>query len=79
MTFRFVSFDFMKTTAKFRAEKNGEILTLNMLADYLHCHPSTLYRLVRQDKIPHFRLGGGFRFKKAAIDEWMQSGGGARG
>ncbi len=79
MTFAFVSFDFMKPTAKIRAEKNEEILTVNTLADYLQCHPSTVYRLIRERKIPHFRLGGDFRFTKAAVDEWMKRGGGARG
>jgi excisionase family DNA binding protein len=78
LSFAFVSLDVMQKTPKSRGESDNEILTLGMLAGYLHCHPSTIYRLARQGKIPHFRLGGGFRFKKAAIDEWIASGGGTQ-
>ncbi len=49
-----------------------------MVADYLHCHLSTVYRLVKMGKIPHFKLGGDLRFEKAAIDEWIRNGGGAQ-
>ena len=56
--------------------QGDEILTATMLADYLQCHLSTIYRLAKQGKIPHFRLGGDFRFKKTAIEQWIESGGG---
>ena len=49
-----------------------------MVADYLHCHLSTVYRLVKMGKIPHFKLGGDLRFEKAAIDEWIEKGGGVQ-
>jgi excisionase family DNA binding protein len=49
-----------------------------MVADYLHCHLSTVYRLVKMGNIPHFKLGGDLRFEKAAIDEWIRKGGGAQ-
>jgi excisionase family DNA binding protein len=45
-----------------------EILTVKGLARYLHCHPSTVYRLVNRGDIPGFRLGGGWRFKLDEID-----------
>ena len=48
-----------------------------MLAEYLHCHLSTVYRLVKQGRIPHFKLGGDLRFEKSAIDDWIGKGGGA--
>jgi len=46
-----------------------------MVADYLHCHLSTVYRLVKDGRIPHFQLGGNFRFHRSAIDEWIEKGG----
>jgi excisionase family DNA binding protein len=55
----------------------NEILTTSMVADYLHCHLSTVYRLVKDGRIPHFQLGGNFRFHRSAIDEWIEKGGGA--
>jgi excisionase family DNA binding protein len=63
---------------KYRGDGSNEILTTRMVADYLHCHLSTVYRLVKQGKIPHFKLGGDLRFEKAAIDEWIERGGGAQ-
>ncbi|HXR34752.1 MAG TPA: helix-turn-helix domain-containing protein [Candidatus Binataceae bacterium] len=65
-------------TQKYRRDSNNEILTTRMVADYLHCHLSTVYRLVKMGKIPHFKLGGDLRFEKAAIDEWIRKGGGAQ-
>jgi excisionase family DNA binding protein len=38
--------------------KRDEIVTLRQLANYLHCHPSTIYWLVKNGQIPAFRLGG---------------------
>ena len=44
-------------------EMTKEIVTVKDLAKYLHCHQSTIYRLVKRGDIPGFRLGGGWRFK----------------
>ena len=45
-----------------------------MFADYLHCHLSTVYRFVKDGRIPYFKLGGDLRFQKSAIEEWIQNG-----
>ena len=53
------------------------VMTLQDVADYLHCHYSTVYRLCQQRGIPGFRLGGGnWRFLKSDIDQWIAKGGG---
>jgi excisionase family DNA binding protein len=44
-------------SGKYRLNSNSEILTTSMVADYLHCHLSTVYRLVKMGAIPHFKLG----------------------
>ncbi len=52
------------------------MLTLKDLAEYLHCHTSTVYRLVKQGKIPGFALGGSWRFLRPDVDKWIAAGGG---
>jgi excisionase family DNA binding protein len=53
------------------AQTSGEIMTMQQAADYLHCHYSTIYRLVRRGGFPVFRLGGDYRIRRADIDEWI--------
>jgi len=53
-------------------EMTREIVTVKDLAKYLHCHQSTIYRLVKRGEIPGFRLGGGWRFKIDEIDRWCR-------
>lgn len=49
-----------------------EILTLRELANYLRCHTSTLYRLIKSGEIPYFRIGSDFRFRTSIINEWIE-------
>jgi excisionase family DNA binding protein len=45
------------------------------MSQYLGRSPSTIYRLVAKEEIPHIRKRGvGLRFPKDAIDEWLQEG-----
>jgi len=53
-------------------------MTLQELADYLHCHYSTAYRLAHRGDIPSFKLGGSWRFLKSEVDKWIAKGGGRR-
>ncbi len=55
-----------------KTEMRRQILTVKDLAEYLHCHQSTIYRLANRGDIPAFRLGGAWRFKTDEIDRWMQ-------
>lgn len=57
---------------------NG-ILTLRQAAQYLKIAVSTLYGLVNQRKIPGFKVGGQWRFRKATLDNWFEEGGTHRG
>ena len=54
------------------SEMTKEIVTVKGLAGYLHCHPSTVYRLVKRGDIPGFRLGGGWRFKIDEVNRWCR-------
>jgi len=48
-----------------------EILTVKEICDLLRVHPSTIYKLIRQDKIPSFQVGAERRFRKDVILRWM--------
>jgi excisionase family DNA binding protein len=47
------------------------ILTLDELAAYLKIGKRTLYGLAAKGKIPAFKVGGVWRFRRAEIDQWI--------
>ena len=49
-----------------------EILTLKEVAEYLKLAEKTAYRLVAEGKLPGFKVGGSWRFKKEDIDLWIE-------
>jgi excisionase family DNA binding protein len=54
-------------------DREREVITLREAAEYLNCHPTTLYRMVNHGNIPGFRLGGGWRFRRSDLDKWIAS------
>jgi len=54
-------------------EKPGDVLTIDELSGYLKIPKSTLYKLVREGKVPCRKVGRHWRFHKAAIDRWLKS------
>ncbi len=48
-----------------------EIMTPREAAEYLSVHVRTIYRLVKNGEIPGRKIGGSWRFKKDALDEWL--------
>ncbi len=57
------------------------VLTVRELADYLRVHPSTVYRLLRTNQLPGFRIGSDWRFNIEVIDQWCtrEGAGASRG
>ena len=49
-----------------------DVLTIKELAVYLKIPKSTLYKLVREGKIPSQKVGRHWRFRKVAIDRWLE-------
>jgi excisionase family DNA binding protein len=49
-----------------------EVLTLEEVADYLHVHQSTVYRLLKNRRIPAFKMGSDWRFNQASIEQWVK-------
>lgn len=47
----------------------GDVLTIEELSTYLKIPKSTLYKLVREGKIPGQKIGRHWRFSKDAIDQ----------
>jgi len=45
-------------------------MTVREVAHYLRVHPSTIYRLLKQKRIPAFRVGKVWRFNREIIDRW---------
>jgi excisionase family DNA binding protein len=47
------------------------LLTVDQIADYLKVDKFTIYRLVTQRKIPAFKVGYQWRFKREMIEAWL--------
>ncbi len=49
-----------------------EVMNIRQASQYLGVSPDTLYKYVGENKIPAFKLGNRWRFKKSKLDEWME-------
>lgn len=49
----------------------NEVMTIPGLAEYLRMADSTIYRLAKTGEIPGRKVGGGWRFSRRVIDEWL--------
>jgi excisionase family DNA binding protein len=52
-------------------ENNDRVFTIKELSQYLRIAESSLYKLVREGKIPGQKIGKTWRFFKPAIDSWL--------
>jgi excisionase family DNA binding protein len=52
-------------------DASTELMTLQQVAEYLSCHPTTIYRLLKNRQIPAFKLGFDWRFRRSNIDQWI--------
>jgi len=51
---------------------NEEVLTVKEASGYLKIADKTLYRFIREQNIPAFKLGKEWRFKRSLLDAWME-------
>jgi excisionase family DNA binding protein len=49
-----------------------EVMNVKEASEYLGISPDTLYRYVYQDKIPAFKLGNRWKFKRTILDKWIE-------
>jgi excisionase family DNA binding protein len=47
------------------------VLTVREVAEYLRVHQTTIYRLLKEQKLPAFRVGSDWRFNREVIERWM--------
>jgi len=52
-------------------ETEDRVMTVKELSVYLNVHPSTIYRMLKHNEIPGFRVGSDHRFRTSTIDKWM--------
>ena len=50
----------------------GEILNADQVGEMLKVHPRTVKRLASQGELPGFRVGGQWRFRREAIEEYIK-------
>jgi excisionase family DNA binding protein len=50
-----------------------EVMNIRQASQYLGVSPDTLYKYVSEEKIPAFKLGNRWKFKKSILDSWMEN------
>ncbi len=50
-----------------------EIMGAKEVAEYLHLHLFTVHRLAREGKIPAFKIGTDWRFRRSSLNGWIES------
>ena len=50
---------------------NDDIMTVKELADYLKIAEKTAYRFASEGKVPGFKVGSAWRFRRSEIDRWI--------
>src|SRR5512142_1627474 len=58
--------------AKGTMADSREVMNIRQASQYLGVSPDTLYKYVGEQKIPAFKLGNRWRFKKSRLDQWME-------
>jgi len=53
-------------------EEKIEFYTAEEVAEALRLHPYTVRRLCREKRVPAFKFGGQWRFRKDEIDKWSK-------
>lgn len=49
-----------------------EIMILKEVAQYLKLTEKTAYRLAAEQKLPGFKVGGSWRFKRIDLEKWIE-------
>ena len=62
----------MPKVAIIEGSMQENLLTAEQVARYLRVDKFTVYRLITQKKIPAFKVGNQWRFKKKLLDDWLK-------
>jgi len=71
MTFSRIKKSNATMSAQAKSPTGPRVLTVRELAGYLRVHQTTVYRLLREGKLPAFRIGSNWRFTREEIERWM--------
>ncbi|PLW83436.1 transcriptional regulator [Kineobactrum sediminis] len=52
---------------------SDQILTVKEVAEFLKVNERTIYRLAIEKKVPAFRVGSSWRFRKGELDGWIKA------
>ncbi len=52
-------------------QSKPSLMTIDELAKYLRMKKVTIYKHAQEKKLPGFKVGSSWRFKKATIDKWI--------
>ena len=55
------------------SDQPDEILTIDEVAAYLKAGKRTVYRLAASGKLPAFKFGGSWPFRRGDLDKWIAS------
>lgn len=55
------------------SQLDDNVFTVQELANYLRMKPLTIYKHASTGKLPGFKVGSHWRFKKDTIDKWIES------
>lgn len=68
---RFIYFQLNSLRLDLFKMPNEDILTIRELAKYLKIAEKTAYRFASEGKVPGFKVGSAWRFRKSEIDRWI--------
>lgn len=52
--------------------KAKQVMTVKDIAEYLDMHPMTIYKFVKEGRIPAFKVGTSWRIKRESIQKWIK-------
>lgn len=54
-------------------KEQDEVMTLHEVADYLKVGAKTIYGLAQSGRLPAFKVGGQWRFRRPDIEAWVEA------
>ena len=51
--------------------ESRDVMTPKQVAEYLQLHPMTIYRYIKEGKIPAAKIGGRYHIKKETVEKLL--------
>ena len=58
-------------------KKYNDVMTVDEVAEYLRIPRSSIYKLAQENRIPCKKVGRHWRFRRQAIENWLEADPGA--